>query len=189
MVSRSWPWDHSCAWNHRLQARKLKSSPGLWTKWPRTGEKEAKTQKKPSSHRCSSCWETAPKLIEAKERQTKPTCGRQSKTVGVVRWHSGDRPRVRGRVSKGESGDQKVVAGGHRRVSTGQAANVAVLLPLFALFHRNLGFSYKTLEGAVRPESLKESEATKKNWFAWDKSHAGPFQAGVWRSPWDHPLQ
>ena len=34
-------------------------------------------------------------------------------------------------VSKGESDDQRAVAGG-----TGEAANVAVLLQLFGLFHR-----------------------------------------------------
>ena len=29
--------------------------------------------------------------------------------------------------------------------------------------------SHKTLEEAIRPEHFDEFEATKKNWFAWDK--------------------
>ena len=74
--------------------------------------------------------------------------------------------RVRDRVSKEESDDQQAVPGGHRRVSTGQAANVAILLRLFGPFHRYLGLSGKTLEGAVRPERPEELEATQKNWFA-----------------------
>ena len=42
-------------------------------------------------------------------------------------------------VSKEESDNQQAVPGGHRRVSTGQAVYVAVLLRLFGLFHRYLG--------------------------------------------------
>ena len=68
-------------------------------------------------------------------------------------------------VSKEESDDQQAVPGRHRRASTGQAVYVAVLLRLFGLFHRYLGFSCKMLEVGVRPGRLEELEGTKKNWF------------------------
>ena len=72
------------------------------------------------------------KLIEVKERQTRVIYTKDQYVVNKAKWSAWfddleEIGNVLKMVSKGERDDQQAVPGGHRRVSTGQAANVAVL--------------------------------------------------------------